>query len=182
MKYELTTPRSTPVITVAEAKAHTVIDHDDDDALIAIYIEQATDYCQDYTGQTIGQQGYTVYGNTWCDVSVIPISHVQSIEVKYIDENDTEQTLPADKYTVDLRATPVTIEFVNDGTLPETSGDPNCITVSVVAGVSTLPSQLQAGIYLLTAHLYKEREATGHNSIAEIPFGVRAFLDQVKAY
>jgi len=177
MKYELTTPRSGTVVSLDEAKAHLVVEHNADDALIPIYIEQATTFAESQTGRQLGSQVWTLYADDWCGALELPFYPVQSVVIKYDDTDGTEQTLADDQYLLDAIAYPATIRPADGVTWPDTSGKPNCIRVEVTAGSDTLNGNIQAGIYLMLGHLYENREAVTHGTMTELPLGARMFFD-----
>ena len=182
MKYEQTAQRAAPVVSVADAKSHLVIDHNEDDNLVAMYIEQATAYCQAYTGIQLGSQGYSVYGDTWCEVASLPLYPIDSVVVKYIDTDLIEQTMDSTDYVLDNKVYPAILYPASGTSWPALGAGVNVVTVEAITSDAPLQSQVSAAIYLMTGHLYEHREASSHESLAEIPFGIEAFLDQVRLF
>lgn len=180
MKKELTTPRAAPVVTVDDVKSHIVVDHTTDDNLIALYIEQATDYVQQYTGRQFGSQVWTVYGNCWSQVQALSFKPITSIVVTYDDEDNTEQTLAADQYLLDDKAYPGYFYPAPEVTWPELYDGPNVARVAVTCGETTLPSSARAAIYLLCGDLYNQREHSNMVQLHEVPLSAKAFLDQLR--
>jgi uncharacterized phiE125 gp8 family phage protein len=56
IKRKLTVAPATSVISVADAKARLAIETTEDDALIQVMINSATDFCEQYTGRYLISQ------------------------------------------------------------------------------------------------------------------------------
>jgi uncharacterized phiE125 gp8 family phage protein len=101
--YGLTTitgPASEPV-TLAVAKAHLRIDHDDENALIEDWIKSARELAEAHTGRRfVTQQVRVTLGAFPCDpddIIRLPVGPVASVDsLTYTDEAGATQTLAAD--------------------------------------------------------------------------------------
>ena len=178
MKYAKTTAPTALAVTLSEVKDHLVVSHSDDDELITEKINQAVDYCEQYTGRFLMPQVWTVYLDGWFDVD-LPFPPVQSVVVKYRDTDGAEQTLDAAEYQLDAFSAPPRIYFT--GALPALSSGYNNVWVEVTAGyVDEVPPGIGAAILLIVGHLYNNRESTAPIEIKEVPMSAKAFLDLYK--
>lgn len=180
MKFSRTTAPNDLPITVEEAKAHCAIEHTDDDAIIGIYIAQAVDYAENYTGRQLMDQVWTAYYDSWHTVFALPFRPLKSVVIKYTDPAGDEQILSADQYMVDDQEYPA---LVSAETWPETKATYNAIRVEATCGyvdASDVPAGIKSAMYLLTGHLYENREGSAAVKISELPLGVDSFLRQYK--
>lgn len=133
-------PESYP-ITVAEAKAHLRVEHDDDDTLIEAYIAGETAYAEELTGRALVPQTWDYFAEgfpgedanpQWLE---IPIAKVISVEsVNYQDADGDEQTIDVADYVADIDSTRARIALTPNGSWPTTYEGLNAVRVRVVAG------------------------------------------------
>ena len=180
MKYEQTAPPTGPIVPLATAKQHLVVEHASDDDLISMYISQAAGWCASYTGRHIGAQEWKVFSDNWCGILSIPFSPVNSVAIEYVDENGDTQTLADDQYYLDNKQYPATIAPRPAVEWPLLGEGPNVVTVICQTGSATLDPSVSAAIYLLTAHLYEQRSESSPLNVHKIPHGVTTFLDLVR--
>ncbi len=176
MKYELTTPAAGSPVTLDDAKAHLVVDHAHDDVLIQHYIDQATAFAEAETGQSIGTQVWTVYGDDWCSATSLPFKPVQSAVVKYTDTEGAEQTLAADQYYLDNKSYPARLYPAAGITWPDLGPGPNVVRVEVTTGHTAVKGTIESGIYMMIGHLYENREAVTAGAVVEVPLGARSMF------
>jgi len=170
-------------ITVANAKSHAVIQHCEDDTLISMQISQAVDYAEQHTGRKLMTQTWEVFFDAWHLCFEVPLFPIQSVTITYTDEAGDEQTLASDQYQVDTQSYPAIIRPAPDVTWPDLQDNYNTVKVDVVCGYDAacdVPHGIKAAIYLMVGHLYANREGSTPAKIAEVPYGIDAFLDQYK--
>ncbi len=183
MKFARTTDPTTAPISTAEAKAHAVVEHSDDDALIDLYVSQAADYAENYTGRQLMAQVWTAYFDAWPACFELPFRPLQSVVIKYTDDAGDEQTLAADQYQVDAQAYPALIRPAPGVSWPDLGDDYNLVRVEVTCGyadAAAVPDGIKAALYLLTGHLYENRESSSPVEIHDVPLGVDSFLTQYR--
>ena len=108
-----------------------------------------------------------------------PLIAVTSIT--YIDTAGAVQTWAPGERDVDVTTEPGRITPAYSYSFPSLRGDQNGITLTYTAGygvsASDTPEDIRTAVFLLVAHLYRNREATTEQALSQVPFGVRAMLD-----
>jgi uncharacterized phiE125 gp8 family phage protein len=167
----VTGPQEEPV-TVDEAKAHIIVDHDVDDVLIAGWIHSARERVEELAGRALLTQTWEYALDAFpCAternpfaVIRIPRPPLQAVEeIRYIAPDGTSTVLAASEYTVDLRSEPARVVPAYGKSWPSTRDAPNAVIVKFRAGwtsVATIPGQLLDALKLLTADRYAHREET----------------------
>ena len=185
--YGLTTtvaPGEEP-ITLAEAKRHLRIDHDDEDTLIAMWIQAAREMVEGYTGRRLVDQTVRVRFDCWPADGVIrlPVEPVSAVtSVKYYDADGTEQTLSAILYQTWLDHSPPLVLAAADGTAWPTlqSGKAGAVTVTVTTGygdAEVVPAMAKVAMLEILGS-WDENRADQNVLIARgIPPNARAKLD-----
>lgn len=182
-------------VSVADAKAHAVIEHAHDDGLIVDMIRAATQYIEGVTGiQTLSTTlRYTL--DDWpCDATIrlprYPVSAVSS--VKYMASAGVLSTISSSAYQVDTYGSPARIVPAVGATWPTVlSGTINGVQVEFVAGygstADSVNQQVKAAIIRLAAHYYENRELQGDGNTGpakspynELPQAVMRLLDGVR--
>lgn len=164
MSYQITSQPATEPITVAEAKTHLRVTFSDDDTYITALIKVARKYCEQYMNRVLITQTWRQNENSFSDgyieLKVAPVISVTSL--KYYDTNNTQQTLSASNYQVDLLDE---IAVIYDGittSFPSITSDRiNPIEVIYVCGyggASDVPVDIIHAIKLMVSHLYENRE------------------------
>lgn len=150
----LVVPPALP-FTVADAKAHTRIDHDADDAQVEQAIKAAVAYLDGWTGvlhRALMPQTWeaTLDGFPSCRWR-FPIGPVVSVEaIVYDDEDGDEQTF-TDFGLVDGRL------WLGD--TPSLNDQIGAVRVRWVAGTGCRENEMQA-LYILTTHFYDNRDGS----------------------
>lgn len=155
----VTAPTVEPV-TLSEVKAHCVIGHDLDDALLGVLISAAREHGESLTGRSWAAKTLEVVLDEFpagaIELPASPITEVTS--VKYLDADGVEQTMDAAGYTVD---TDSLVGRVVAEEWPETDDTVNVVRVRYTAGwtPSTIPPVLKQWLLIRVATLYEHREA-----------------------
>lgn len=155
----VTAPTVEPV-TLSEVKAHCVIGHDEDDALLSIMVSAAREHGESLTGRSWAPKTLEVvldsFPNGAIELPASPVTAVASI--KYLDVDGVEQTMPDTDYTVD---TDSLIGRVVAEEWPETADKINAVRVRYTSGWSfaDFPPVLKQWLVIRVATLYEHREA-----------------------
>jgi uncharacterized phiE125 gp8 family phage protein len=165
----VSTPTVYPV-TLAEAKAHLVIDHDLDDSLVDGLIAAATEYAEQYTNRALVQRTLDYSMDSFpASAFVLPKAPALSVtSIDYTDTNGDPQTVPTTVYGLDLGVTPPVIYLKYGQVWPTARSERNAVTVRFVAGYAGLgspedvragvPEAIKAAIKLIVGDLYLNRE------------------------
>lgn len=179
-------PTGTPV-SLAEAKAHCRVLHNEEDALITGLIEAAVSMVEDYCGRALLQQTWRLTLDEFDDRIVLPRGPVQSISnFTYLDAGGASQTVSSGLYKLDLDADPQAILLERKAQWPAL-GDfavPVSITYdSGYAKAGDVPAAIRQAILMLVATWYRDRETLLAGDVAaEMPFGTMALLQNHRAF
>lgn len=185
----VTPPAATPV-TLAEAKGHCRVDGSDDDAQIQQYLNAAVGHLDGrggILGRCIMEQTWSIALRCWptdrcirlpfCDI------HEDSVEVKYSDASNVEQTLDPALYDLHHDAAGGFLWLKNAFSGPTYFDDRlDPIRITFDAGMdedSPGLAAIRSAILLLVGNLYENREdvVVGQSLfVAGLPFGVDALI------
>src|SRR5262245_54066604 len=161
-------------LTLTEVKAHLRVDHTEEDDLIQLLLQSATDF-------VAGEEGFL--GRGWIDQTwqltldafpeneiKIPLPPlIQVLSVGYDDASGIAQTVSS--YTVDAESEPGWI--LPDGTWPATFDGVNAVRILFRAGyvntidhTGTLPGNIVCRLLLENKNLYANREQVQTGTIA----------------
>lgn len=186
----LTTANSTYGLTLTEAKAHLNVSSTADDTLITSYIKAAVLLIENKTNRALMWQTRTLKMDTFSDSRYIhnrriyparsPLKSVTSL--KYVDTSGTTTTMPSSDYIVSTGDQHGFIAEAYDATWPNTYGVANDVTITYVAGHSsvstTVPENIKHAAKMVIGHWYRNREAVLTGTISkEIELGVDALLE-----
>lgn len=155
-----TNPASNLPITLADIKKHLRIEFDDDNDYITDLAWVAYRWIEDEADITISQTTYQLVLDGFTNRITFPKPPLQSItSVQYFDTANQSQTLTegTDFYLLQPTRHPAYIEPVT--CFPSTKQRPEAVTITYVAGYTTVPDTVLHLERLLTAHLYENREA-----------------------
>jgi uncharacterized phiE125 gp8 family phage protein len=169
-------------ITLAEAKAHVRVDHNDDDSLITALIAAATNHLDGYTGIL----GRALITQTWRQdfaafapkirLALRPVASVAS--VTYFDGDNTSQTLSASIYGLFEDGAGPYIALDPDQTWPGSYRRVDGVSVTYVAGeaAAAVPKGIKQAILLLVGHWYANREAVAEAQMHAVPMAAAALI------
>jgi len=184
MGLKQTTPPASEPVTLQEIKDHLRILGTDEDALLTAMIQAAREYCEKYQNRAYITQTWELALDQFPpeDRIRIPLPPLQSISsVKYYGTDDTEYTLPATDYQVDIHSQPGRVVLGYGKSWPSITLRPaNGVIITFIAGYGTtadeVPERVKQAIKVLVGHLYENREATDIKEFKEVPFAVHALL------
>ena len=153
-------PANMPV-SLAEAKAHLRVDHDDQDDLITAQIKAATVWLDGYAGIL----GRALITQTWrqdfagfADRLPLPVSPVISVVgVSYFDAGNVQQTLDAGVYDLLADARGAYITLRPGQSWPATFRRADAVSVTFTAGygaAADVPEPIRQAILLIVQRLF----------------------------
>jgi uncharacterized phiE125 gp8 family phage protein len=166
MTARLITAPATEPLTLAEAKLHLRVDATDEDTMITSLISVARHECENRTGRALITQTWEVTLDCFEDSMELPHPPLQTVSsVKYLDEDEVEQTLGTTVYRVDGYAEPARVTRTYGETWPDVALDyPNAVRIRYVAGygddATDVPPPLKQWMLLHIGHWYANREAS----------------------
>lgn len=199
-RLSLVTGPVTDPVSLAQAKDHLRVDHDDDDMLISSLVESAAGMIDGPDGI-----GYALEAQTWLltldgfheydfaardlretrrwngradDRIRVPLRPVVSIEaVRYLDAAGDEQTLAVENYRVSLQGGAAILTPIAAWPVPLDA--PGAVRIEFKAGAGT-PAALRAAILLMVGHLYENREAVA-KPMAEMPLAWTSLVGRYRS-
>ena len=183
-----TVDASVEPVSTEEMKSHLRVTYSDEDALIDTLTAAARRRIEHITDRALINQTWELRID-WDFPSVIylprsPLSSVSSVQ--YVDNNGDTQTLATSEYTVDATHEPGRIYEAQDKVWPDTWNERNAVIVTFVAGygaaATDVPDEFKVAMKLLTAHWFRNREASTSLSLSETPEAVQAILAPLTVY
>lgn len=177
-----TRPTQRP-ITLADLKKRIRVDFDDDDSLIAQYLDGAIARIDGPAGigYAMMEQTWTLSLDVFPNVIYLPGAPVTDVvSIKYYDGDDVEQTLDSANYRVDYAGDEVRIEPVDSW--PGIGTRMAAVSIDYTVGAadaSDVPADLVDAVCLLVAHRYEMRQPVITGTIvAEVPMGFDSIVAQ----
>src|SRR5690606_1371817 len=186
----LITPPAIQPVTLAEAKLHLRVDHNDEDTLIESLIRAATEHLDGWTGilgRYLVEQVWRQDHDRFAREMIIPLGPVIAVQsITWRDPAGQLNTVPSGCY--DLRtdeAGNVIIRFDVDYVFSTNLHESRAVAITFKAGhitnhgspaTSTVPDPLKVAILLLVGHWYQNREAVNAAGMASLPFAVEALI------
>ncbi|MDX0597152.1 phage gp6-like head-tail connector protein [Sinorhizobium medicae] len=170
-----------PAVTLAEAKRHLRVFHDDDDADITSMIAAAEASIEGANGVGIAllSQTWRLSLDHFPYQIIVPLGPVTAVtSVTYRDGSDVEQSVPGLRYDLDQQ--PLRIWPARDASWPSVACEPGAVKITFECGYQTLPQDLRWALLLLVGHFYENREAVADGGLAELPLGVASILERYR--
>ena len=188
VKWSITTPASSSVVELSEAKAQLVVESDDDDILIQSFIESATDYAEQYTGLRFINQTVTYKLDSLPSSSEeveVPSHNASAVTaISYVDAADATQAEDLSDYYIDTDSMSTRIKPVSGWPSIRSTGYNN-FTITITEGFGAegddVPKAIKQAVLMTVAHYYRNRESTVVGTTAiELPLGVKSLLDKYR--
>ena len=190
----LVAPTVTP-LSLTEVKEHLRVDGTDQDAVIQMYLDAATDYVDGewgFLGRALVTQTWRLTIDTFpCAEIKIPLPPLQSISsVGYFDSAGDFQTMVEDTdYFVDDQSEPAWITPMTSW--PTTLDAINSVRIDFVAGypadsssppslTANIPAKAKQAILLLITDWMEHRQNVMTETVNGLPFGTQALLTKLK--
>ena len=181
MGLELVAAPAREPVSLAEAKAHVRVDHDDEDAAVLRLIGAAREACERHTGRAFITQGWKLWRDGWpcaakraLELPKPPLIAVSAVAA--YDRSGAEVPLSSDAYIVDSLSVPGRIVLKQSTILPVSLREANAIAVSFEAGyganAADVPRAIRGAILNLVGFYYEQRG----NAPAEPPADTLALL------
>jgi uncharacterized phiE125 gp8 family phage protein len=180
MPQVLVAPPKVEPVSLAEAKAHLRVTHNEEDALIGALIASARRVAEARTGLSFITQEWLVFRDGWPEAGVIdiPLAPVLSVEeLAVFGEDDQKAVIEPAHYVVDSASRPARLMLRGSRIWPRPGRRVNGIGIRVRAGYGTLPASVPAAlrqsVLMLVAHYYGAR---GEEAEPGLPVSLDALL------
>lgn len=201
-QYSIVTAAGSEPITLEQASAHLRVDSADDAAEIQSLISVAREYVDAITGRISKPTTWRLTAETWEDlfetprkreseyldpkrgltgltstdyvvkIDKVPLVSVSSI--KYYAPGETSlTTMSASDYRVSVDTN--RIQLVESP--PDIEDRIDAVQIEFVAGVADTSEVHKHAVKVMVAHLYENRSAVSPVQLSEIPFALRALIE-----
>lgn len=194
----LVTPPTSEPVTVAECKEHLRIEHDLDDALLALYVTAARRWIETYTQRQIMLADWRLDLEAFPREIVLPWPTLQAVtSITYTDLDGVPQTLAATEYQVSFDTAPARIKPAYSKAWPSArsghgieTGPPevriySAVRVAFRSGYGTLadvPEEIKTAIKQMTGHWYNYREPVVEGRPMPVPMHFESLLSHYRTY
>lgn len=158
------------ILSLADAKEHLRVVHDDEDILIGSLRNSAVSHVERISGVALASGSWSWAMRCFPARVDLPIGPVTAIDtVSYLDGDGVAQTYD------DARLIDGSVYPASGGTWP-TAYD--SVTVEFTAGLTSAAEapELLAAVKLVLGHLYENREAVSAKAMGEVPLGVDSLI------
>lgn len=179
----ITGPSEEPV-TLAEAKVHLRLEHDDDDAYVSTLITAARQFVEEYLWRAVLPQTWelTISRFPFRGYIELPKGELRSVtSVSYLDSAGVSQPWAAENYEVETTVIPGRLRTIYGGSWPTgVRSTWNAAVIRYVVGwenVAAVPAPVKQAILLLVSQMYEHRtpEITG-TIVSQVDFAATALL------
>jgi uncharacterized phiE125 gp8 family phage protein len=167
-----TSPPVTEPVSVAEAKAHLRVPHNDDDAYISTLIKTARQSIEAKTGLGLISQGWSVFLDDWPEQGVIelPLAPVLDvIDIKVHGDDDSFAIIDPAHYYADKVSRPARIILRGSRDWAAPGRVANGIEILLTIGFVIVPEPLREAVLQLVGHWHETR---GDETADEKPLGL----------
>ncbi|MCI1439822.1 MAG: head-tail connector protein [Acetobacter peroxydans] len=194
------TPPQNPALDLLLAKQHLRIDHDEDDALLGMYIKAASSWVEKYTGRALVTTEYTMavgdqpIANAWpmtpSPLLILPLAYswppmqprpMRLLRAPFltfggidvIAPDGTQETLSPTEYRVDAASEPANFRLT--GSFGLLHGRHLLVTFTAGYGETSasIPCDIQLALCILVAYFYENR---GDMSMDAMPDAAASLL------
>ncbi|MHA0333667.1 head-tail connector protein [Sphingomonas aquatilis] len=158
-----------PVLSLVEAKEHLAVDSDDNDALIAGYLDAATahiDGPDGWLGRSIGVQTLEARCDVFRDAMQLSYGPVLDIvSVDYLTPGGTAAVVAP----VDYEVRGWILGSAFGRRWPAVGAHPEAVRIKYRAGYDDVPPAIKAAILLMTGDLFRNRDTVAATTATQIP-------------
>jgi len=185
-------------VSLALAKEHCKVEHDDDDVSLAAYIRAAVQTVEKSTTRALAPTVYEWRLDEWpCGDIELPVAPVRSVlSVSYIDEAGDEQTLSGDDWDWEYSEFGATVMFDSSFSAPVLGRDKGGVRIGFDAGYDipgaedspadpnlAQPPAAAAAVLILTQHLYENRSPVAVGEIVTtIPLSAERLIASIRIW
>lgn len=186
MALKLVAAASAPLVSLAEAKKHLNVFHDDDDGYIEVLIAVATshiDGAEGWLGRAFGEQSWELSLDCFPAGEIrLPLPPLQEVtEVAYTDVDGVGQTYTGFReFGIGSVGGQGFILPAYGQRWPTARREPEAVRIKFTAGYEAVPPSVAHAIKLLIGTWYEGREDASELKLNEMPKGVDALLTPLR--
>lgn len=181
----LVTPPAIEPVTLAEAKAHLRVGHDDENDLIATLIVAARRQVEARTGLALIAQHWTVLRDDWTMDGIVPLPVMPLMaidEVAVFGDDGEKAVIDPAHYHADLASRPPRLLLRGSRVWARPGRIGNGIAITVQAGfgaaAADVPAPIRQAILLMVAHGFAHR---GDGTPPPPPLTIETLLQPFRA-
>ena len=186
MPLSLVTEPVNKALTLAQAKDHLRVEHNEEDCYIESLISCATEYVQNTTGCQLITATYRLTLDCFPDGAdtICLLPPVQSVtSINYVDTQGVSQLLPTSDYYTDILSSPARLVPAYSKVWPTARLQPSSVVIEFITGFGDeykqVPETIREAMRLLVAHWYDIREPVVLGGTPQnVPMTVDALLWQ----
>jgi len=171
-------------VSLEDVRSHLRIDHTDEDPVLALYIDAATQYLdgpQGILGKSIVTQSWRQDYAGFASPLLLPIQPVQSVtEITYYDAANVSAVLAPSVYTLVPNAYGgPQIVLAAGQSWPSSYVRDDAVSVTFVAGYGDpllVPAPVRQAMLLLIGDWYARREMSGEAKLSELPIAFHMLI------
>jgi len=167
----------TPLVLLADAKAHLRVTGAGEDMLIEALLASACDFIGEYSGRVLASETWKIMDRGFSGEVKLPKSPAIAItEIGYFDTAGTALTANLADFSTVLGDDAAYVSPKSGKSWP--SGDSarlDGVSITFTAGYTTLPAALRMAVLLMVGHYYVNREAVGAAQ-SELPLAVESLV------
>jgi uncharacterized phiE125 gp8 family phage protein len=149
----------------------------DDAAVVEAVRLAAHDLVAEMSGRVLGSETWALSVGDAPARLDLPKSPVQSlVSVKYWDAAGVEQTATLSDFHLFADDDRAVVTPKDGKTWPPLQRRDDAMTVTFIAGYTTLPAGLSHAVLMLSAHLYENRSAVSDGALVEVPMAVQSLI------
>ncbi|MCQ0987542.1 head-tail connector protein [Jiella sp. LLJ827] len=166
-------------VSLAEAKRHLRVDHDDDDDMITAMIETATARLDGYSGvlgRAIVSQAWRETFDGFCRVMRLRLPASEISSITWRNAAGQISTVAEEEYALKADAIGSFVRFRNAHVLPADLYESEAVSITYTAGYGELvdgqpnpvPGPIRSAILLMVGDLYRFRETAENGGAAAV--------------
>lgn len=184
----LVTPPEEPVVSLAEAKAHLRIFHDDDNDYVSSLVDAATDNldgASGWLGLALAPQEWEYSTDAFpCGKALrLPLAPLLSVEAVSYTAADGSDAVFSDFRAsgIGTRQPGYVVRFGDSWPVIATEMDAVRVTFKCgfadASGIAAVPTAIKHAILLMVGHWYENREAVTETKVTDLPMAVASLLN-----
>ncbi len=188
----IVTPPAAEPVSLELAKKHSVVEINDDDDLIEIYIAAARDFAEQFMNRAIIRQEVELTLDCFprCGIQLRGGQVQEVSEVTYIDQDGNEQTWPDTEYWIGSSGEPaVLVPTIDSSGFPQTQYRPDAVKVRYWVGYApgegsptdyaeNVPANIRNAILKMVDDSYNNRDqAESQQTVENLLWPYRILAD-----